>query len=388
MAKPDVLITLPPLSAVTLDDQAGRLWIVTILAFIYVLLSAITRAVIKRGSIGLDDVLLFVGTLAFVGQAVATIHGLRHGLSKYNSITTESEWTKSGQAFIATEVLAILTQCLSKCSVIFLIHRVFSSQLGWKRWLHTGILVLSVGWGVAGMVLMATSCSADVILTSKTATLCSKQILRWRIVVVLDVVSEGLMCLLPVILIYPLQMPFRRKAQVVAAFSFRLPIIAVSITHYFSIQNSWSSVEPLYAITNPLIIQQAMLCWSLISATIPNLKAFMQSFSTEWGLGMSLGTSTGQSSDHPLQTFNLTIGSARTKGINNGLLSMYSDDAGLSTGLRPDPHLHSATVVHTGDNVNAAEDRASIASHGSQEWIIRKSVSWQVNSDSRKKGPA
>jgi hypothetical protein len=53
----------PPLSAITFNDQAGTLWIVTILGTIYVLLSALVRAFVKWGIYGVDDYLLAIATV-------------------------------------------------------------------------------------------------------------------------------------------------------------------------------------------------------------------------------------------------------------------------------------------------------------------------------------
>ena len=52
------------LSPVTPDDQAGKLWIVTILSLIYALHVAGARAFIKRHMFGLDDALFGVATVS------------------------------------------------------------------------------------------------------------------------------------------------------------------------------------------------------------------------------------------------------------------------------------------------------------------------------------
>jgi hypothetical protein len=196
MSGPQDLGVEPPFSAVYPDDQAGSLWIVTILATIYVLLSALVRGFIKWGIYGADDYLLAVATvcrellstctglqltfllpkLIFFAQSTAILYGLSHGLSKFNSITTESEWEASGRSFLASEVLAILALCLAKCSVVLLMHRVFSSNTGWRVWLRMATLCLSVAWGIAGVIVIATSCNADTILTSRSVTECPGQV--------------------------------------------------------------------------------------------------------------------------------------------------------------------------------------------------------------------
>jgi len=172
-------------------------------------------------------------------------------------------------------------------------------------------------------------------------------------------------------------MPTKKKIQVVIAFAFRLPIVILSALHFVRLTKYPAATQPLYSVTNTLVYQQAMLLWSLISATIPNLKAFMKSFSLDFGLGLAFSKSQ-KSSDYQLH--NLTIGSAQTRGWRKANdHSTRNDDIhgdGISSGLRPDPHQHNTTVVHpTGDS-------ASIGSHGSQDLIIRKVVDWHVRSES------
>jgi hypothetical protein len=63
MSEQQGLGAAPPLSAITYNDQAGTLWIVTILATIYVVLSALVRAFVKWGIYGPDDYLLAIATV-------------------------------------------------------------------------------------------------------------------------------------------------------------------------------------------------------------------------------------------------------------------------------------------------------------------------------------
>jgi hypothetical protein len=168
-------------------------------------------------------------------------------------------------------------------------------------------------------------------------------------------------------------MPVKKKSQVVLAFAFRLPVVIFSAIHFVHLDQYPATDEPLYSVTNVIIQQQCMLLWSLISATIPNMKAFIQSFSLDFGMGMGLDTSQ-KSSSYPLK--NLTIGSAQTRSWRKTNYSKHDGNGGISSSLRPDPHQHKSVVVH-----HAGGDGSSIASHGSQDLIIRKVVDWHVRSE-------
>jgi hypothetical protein len=195
MSEQQVVGLLPPFSAIHPGDQAGKVWVVTILATIYVVLSALVRGFIKWGIYGADDYLLMIATVRsgllftylalsdyspskfmYLAQSGSIFFALNHGLSKFNSSTTESDWVISGRSFIASEVLTILTLCLAKCSVVLLMHRVFSSNTGWRFWLRIATLSLSVAWGIASMISIPTGCNADTVLTSRSVAECSGRV--------------------------------------------------------------------------------------------------------------------------------------------------------------------------------------------------------------------
>jgi hypothetical protein len=63
MSEQQAVGVLPPFSAIQPGDQAGKVWIVTILATIYVILSALVRAYVKWGIYEADDYLLVIATV-------------------------------------------------------------------------------------------------------------------------------------------------------------------------------------------------------------------------------------------------------------------------------------------------------------------------------------
>jgi hypothetical protein len=90
------------LSPIFDDDHAGYLWIVTTLGITYTTLSAVLRGYIKWRLFGYDDYLLAAATLVHLGQSVAIFFGLVHGLAKFNTITTEQQWSMSGKVRLLT----------------------------------------------------------------------------------------------------------------------------------------------------------------------------------------------------------------------------------------------------------------------------------------------
>lgn len=125
---------------------------------------------------------------------------------------------------------------------------------------------------------------------------------RWIVITVIDILTEVAAWLLVVRITSTVNMSFKRKLQVVLAFSFRLPLVVLSGLHLAYFSSYPSAEEPQYAITDSLLIQQVTIVWSIISATIPNIKNFLKSFSLGMGFPVAFDiTGYGSSNAYPLQ---------------------------------------------------------------------------------------
>ena len=51
------------------------------------------------------------------------------------------------------------------------------------------------------------------------------QLLRWRLISAFDVITEGLLVVLTVFIVWPVQLSLELKLQVIIAFAFRLPSV-------------------------------------------------------------------------------------------------------------------------------------------------------------------
>jgi len=133
-------------------------------------------------------------------------------------------------------------------------------------------------------------------------------------------------------------------------------VAALAIAHAVYSAKTSTNLRPGLAFVPALALAEAELCWSLISATIPNLKSFMKSFNTGFGHNDFGFTSNPTMSisrrrpgdDVPLQTF-----------------------PGSKDPLRPDHFAYDAEVVR-------GRDDRSIESGNSQAFIIRKTVEHEV----------
>jgi hypothetical protein len=108
-----------------------------------------------------------------------------------------------------------------------------------------------------------------------------------------------------------------------------------------------------------LALAEAELCWSLVSATIPNLKSFMKSFNTGFGHNDFGFTS------------NPTMSTSRRRTGDDIALQPLPPLPSHKDEFRPDRYAYDAEVVR-------GRDDRSIESGNSQELIIRKTVEHEV----------
>jgi hypothetical protein len=202
----------------------------------------------------------------------------------------------------------------------------------------------------------------------------------------MDILTEILTWLLVLQLSWSVNISYIRKCQVVMAFSFRIPLIALSAVHLAYSATNPASIEPQFAVTKALLCQQTMVAWSLISATVPNLKSFLKSFSIGMGFPVSLDLSmSGSTNVYELQSFRNNRSGATSSAAMATAVKSRSDSAACSQphSWRPDKiSCQTTAACDSGSNSRdyiSEEGRDSRA--GSQEMIIDKEVTWKVTNE-------
>jgi len=114
-----------------------------------------------------------------------------------------------------------------------------------------------------------------------------------------------------------------------------------------------------------LVWQQALVTTSLVTASIPNLKAFTQSLAARWGEGQGLwGYTTKASGNGTYEMHNMSNNVPPV--TRKATLGKYSQ--GSQKGFQ--------TEITTSERV--AAERDSLGSGGSQDLIIRKQTVFTV----------
>lgn len=187
--------------------------------------------------------------------------------------------------------------------------------------------------------------------------------------------------MLAVMLLLRLNMSTSSKLQIILAFCFRLPLMILSGIHLLFSQHYIESREPQFTVTNEVMLQQALLIWSLVSATIPNMKPFVES------LGMNMGLRRKTNAHHrTLAADNVfalqTIGSIPAPRTERHSVYPFSHE------FPPDwesdqPHIETVVIGGSRSNTRSGDDENRGSFNGSEEMIIRKDVRWEISEELR-----
>ncbi|KAJ9669586.1 hypothetical protein H2201_000453 [Coniosporium apollinis] len=347
-------------STITPDDHGGIIYITVFLALTYSILTLGARVGIKWNMLGDDDWAMGAAQVVALGQYISVLVALSHGLGKSTSIVSSEQYAVVSKATYTSQILIIAALALAKCSVILLIRRVFTRDMK-NFWMICTILLGFIGvWALASIIT------------------CPGYAARWKAVVALDVATELLFVILPIYLVWGLQMSRNLKLRVVLAFAFRIPVAAFALAFLNAVDTYRDHENTGVAYSAVIIWHQVELGYSLIAATIPCLKSFIKSFDT--GFGLEVGYNT-----HP-------YGSANSRGYANGTKGGQSfqmsslkgsestkDSSPQTLGqLRPEQIRNTTNIYHEND---PPREDASITSGNSQEMIIRRDVQWDVRHD-------
>jgi hypothetical protein len=118
------------------------------------------------------------------------------------------------------------------------------------------------------------------------------QAARWQVLTALDITTELGLLLLPIHLVWKLQMPWTKKAVLLVAFYLRLPVIALSIgRNAYTLRLSQQTSDPGLDSAIVTIWLEVQLAYALAASTLSALKHFTESFNSGFGLGFTRGNS-------------------------------------------------------------------------------------------------
>ena len=288
-----------------------------------------------------------------------------------------------GQAQYASDILYMAALCLAKISILILLQRLAVSRL------HKRIALATAGvtglWALTGIIVLAAQCGSSLPWTTHK---CIDIRGFWIGMTPVDVLTELVVVIVPIWMMVPVQVAISKKAVIVVAFAFRVPVICATIARLFYIHPATSSAkDATWNAVNYNIVTECVLCTSIMTACIPCLKPFLDGFESGM-MGVSFkdrmpgGSNSGS---RPYKMRDLAYGN--TKSNNASMMRSQNNEKDTMQGDDNDPRHKlgvSVEVVADGNRDrnpghNRGGDTGSVASSSkSDQMIIKKNIQWTV----------
>lgn len=183
----------------------------------------------------------------------------------------------------------------------------------------------------------------------------SIQTARWLVVTVLDCIIELFLVLTPAYFLADLQMNLTNKITAGIAFAIRLGVVPFSALHLSAYRTALDTNSAGTSVSTVVCWQQATLCYSLLSATVPLGRTFLKRFQTG---NLTLNPSGTYSTAH--RTLDSSTRSADRLDTDTSVTGKKGSNRRFWMAA---PNTHSTSIYH---------EEAQRSRIGSQDMIIRR----------------
>ncbi|RDH29256.1 hypothetical protein BDQ94DRAFT_174042 [Aspergillus welwitschiae] len=308
-------------------DHVDEIAIATIYLMVMMILAVLIRLAFRLHmlrSLEWDDGTISLALIFAVAQCAVILVGTEHGLGKRKLSLNDREVHTIEKALYSSNILYVLALSLAKISVLLLLNKLSVNR--WHKKISFWTSVLVGIWTVPVVFTLAFQCGVPEPLDASNGH-CIDIFAFWAGISPIDIITELVICILPIYIVKPVQVIFGKKVTVVVAFFIRIFVVITTIIRLIFIRYSkpYPSTDMNDAAFATTITTECVLCVSIMTACIPCLKPFLDAFDSGM-LNVSLHKRIGggRNSNSYGNTYALT---SMTKGVKESATrSRYLED--------------------------------------------------------------
>ncbi|KAM4060948.1 MFS transporter [Hirsutella rhossiliensis] len=375
-------MSFTPISAgnmvVTTSDHGAYIVIAAVLGVTWSVLVLAIRLYIRlhlNGPFGPDDAAASFGTVAGICQTSLTLTAVHYGLGKRQELLSPDQLDTAMKYNYTANLVYIIAICSAKCSMSLLMARL--TRYTHSRIASHAISCLAIAWAITALFVLGFQCPGPRPWNTQDLSRCPSFFTRWVAIEAFSVLIEVLISSMAVVLVWNLSMATKTKVMVVCAFSAQLLIVIPIAFRLDFLRARVSGSDATFDTTNAAISTQVVVHLSIMAATFPCFRQFLQAFDS--GLGATtkipteLGTGSQSHSGYVLQSLSGTCDEGRSVNKQHA-----------PTKLRPDPTAEiTSEATADGQDPSPSETRRSTDSFGSDKAIIWKTQKWEIRYESR-----
>ncbi|KAF2222077.1 hypothetical protein BDZ85DRAFT_320350 [Elsinoe ampelina] len=267
---------------VTSTNHKPWLYVATLLSMLYAISVLGIRLFVKYGAYALDDAVVLGGYAFGIVQWTLTLSALQRGLGMAPGLISSADEASAGELIFSGRVTLHLLLGMVKISCLCLLRNIFTTEHH-KAWSVCNLLIgICAVCAVAASLVATVGCHPSTTLIAAHGVTCKGMRSRALALCVMEAATQLFCGVIPAYLFLDIQMTRQRRFVVSSAFIFPIFNGVLFIWHVYS-YSRWinSGLEHSnIGLVDPLVIQQVLVCYALVSATIPCLKGFASRFGT------------------------------------------------------------------------------------------------------------
>ncbi|KAG0633947.1 hypothetical protein HOY80DRAFT_929386 [Tuber brumale] len=239
---------------------------------LFVVLRLYARVSVK--GLGTDDVLIFLATLCSIGLFVTGLFAMKYGMGRHIGTISSEELVMYTKMAWISGLLHTASAAFVKASLLALYLRLSSSRT--YRSLSYISLVLVVGHAISGLTVTTFQCTPVPYLWDKTIKgRCIRTGIFHFVNAGLNVLTNVLICALPMPMLWGAQLPKRQKLGLCIVFSLGALACTASIIRLLCLRELLKSHDPTWTIVNSFIWSIIELHAIILAACIPSFRTLM-----------------------------------------------------------------------------------------------------------------
>ncbi|KAI0176026.1 hypothetical protein GGR52DRAFT_342075 [Hypoxylon sp. FL1284] len=281
--------TYPPFGQISDDDHGSyaiiATWIFACISVLFVVVRVAVRVWVSRRA-GQDMTLVIAAVSCSIGQSIATTRAVSYGLGRHLSTLSDAQIRSYYSSILASDILSTFVFVLSKLSLAVLLGRITpsSTMIVMLRF----FTIFTILWGISDILSVSFQCGARVpmrVLNDK----CVNERAIFLSHGVINIVTDSVLMLLPVFVVWTVQIPLKQKLTVLGLFWTRISVCVLVGIELGSMESYLSGNDPTCmsflpvmsslakGIKGTILIQVMATHLSVITACVPSIKPFLSS---------------------------------------------------------------------------------------------------------------
>ncbi|RAK90186.1 hypothetical protein BO79DRAFT_244566 [Aspergillus costaricaensis CBS 115574] len=272
------------------ENRGPEVLAACIISMFFCVLATVVRLVAQatiRRLFTPDSILIIFASILALAVSSCTIAAVKNGLGRHEYwVMKEDPHPPERTAFIfemgyVVTVLQAAALMFNKLSILFFYQRAFNSIIRSLRYTIWALFVFCTGLGVGSTVAFICACVPPQMFWLRVYPIfgfeppeplhghCEPQRLHLGVPLLLDLFSEVVMLLVPVFVLWNLQMPCRKKAAVIFTFSLGAFVTAISAVRFYYSWKLENGGDLSWDDTDSYMWNSVQLCWGVVTACIP-----------------------------------------------------------------------------------------------------------------------